>query len=599
MAALGIGARSFSHSKALGGLDHCHSLSGFLSDSATFAQSQPEGSSALQRDEDRPCVGQHTPRANGELQSMSDSRDVPEPIASGRGKRQSTSSTTPRQETAQHATTITSTVGIETRGSKRPHSWDDTQSAQPPPAPAIRSIGVHAILNPPAEGDGGPGSGPASASPPQRASSSPQGSGSTPNPSQQRVDMEHPSMSPATRPRRIITPVSPASRYFNTIGGHQAPPGKVSVSQSPFVQDPSTGVYQQQSSPTVSLPLEATKQQLPASGRHFTPHPPSSSFQHDRRLSGGVASNSSNSNSRVNSPSPAYSTPQSTYSSNYFPPHPPPPPSPSANVSGPFSPVVPPALPGEPPHPYGGMDHLSRTPSAMGTGPGPVPRAEEQAPPPPPPQPYLGPPHMLPPNPHEVFDLVIDYKSGSRLQAEKRKANSDASRRFRNRKKHEAALEQKITQLNEEIRQLTEERDFYRSERDFFRERLGRAIGMDQLPTRPSSPRHSRPQQATSGSATESQATEPGTGGNGSTSDQVSTTNPADTAAATVPPARGTTLPQPQPTSTGATTDPASYVTSASSSPGSVRGSFTTSLPPIPTTTSGSESYAPRWSSRG
>ncbi|KAL1976715.1 hypothetical protein VTN31DRAFT_2997 [Thermomyces dupontii] len=531
---------------------------------------------------------------------MSDSREVPEPITSGRGKRQATTTTVPRQESAQHATT-TSTVGIETRGSKRPYSWDDSQLIQPPPAPATRSIGVHAILNPPAEGDGGPGSGPALASPPQRASSSPQGSGSTPNPSQQRVDMEHPSVSPAMRPRRIITPVSPANRYFNTIGSHQAPPGKVSVSQSPFVQDPSTGIYQQ-SSPTVSLPLEATKQQqqqqqqLPASGRHFTPHPPSSSFQHDRRLSGGVASNSSNSNSRVNSPSPAYSTPQSTYSSSYFPPHPPPPPSPSANVSGPFSPVAPPALPGEP-LPYGGMDHLSRTPSAMGSGP----RLEEQVPPPPPP-PYLGPPQMLPPNPHEVFDLVIDYKSGSRLQAEKRKANSDASRRFRNRKKHEAALEQKIAQLTEEIRQLTEERDFYRSERDFFRERLGRVIGMNQLPTRPPSPRHSPsgPQQATSVPTTDGQATEPGGGSTESSSEQVSTTNSAAAASTTARGTTNTTLPQPQPTSTGGTTDPASYATSTCSSPASTRGSFTGSLPPIPTTTmSGSESYTPRWSSRG
>ncbi|KAI7968124.1 hypothetical protein EIK77_000232 [Talaromyces pinophilus] len=91
-----------------------------------------------------------------------------------------------------------------------------------------------------------------------------------------------------------------------------------------------------------------------------------------------------------------------------------------------------------------------------------------------------------------MIPVTIDLKSGSRSQAEKRKANSDASRRFRNRKKNEAALEQKIDQLNEQLQILTEERDFYRNERDFFRDTLSEHIGVAQMPPRPASPAPSR-----------------------------------------------------------------------------------------------------------
>lgn len=87
-----------------------------------------------------------------------------------------------------------------------------------------------------------------------------------------------------------------------------------------------------------------------------------------------------------------------------------------------------------------------------------------------------------------LIPFTMDVKSGSRKQAEKRKANSDASRRLRNRKKNEAALEQRINQLNEQLRSLTEGRDFYRSERDFFRAALSEHIGIAQLPPRPPSP---------------------------------------------------------------------------------------------------------------
>jgi hypothetical protein len=133
------------------------------------------------------------------------------------------------------------------------------------------------------------------------------------------------------------------------------------------------------------------------------------------------------------------------------------------------------------------MDPLSRTPSRMSSsryGDDPHPGVT-----------YPGPTDLLGQAGNQVqygggpmIPVTIDLKSGSRSQAEKRKANSDASRRFRNRKKNEAALEQKINQLNEQLQFLTEERDFYRSERDFFRDTLGQHVGIAQMPSRPPSP---------------------------------------------------------------------------------------------------------------
>jgi hypothetical protein len=87
-----------------------------------------------------------------------------------------------------------------------------------------------------------------------------------------------------------------------------------------------------------------------------------------------------------------------------------------------------------------------------------------------------------------MIPVTIDLKSGSRSQAEKRKANSDASRRFRNRRKNQAALEQRVNQRNEQLQFLTEEINFYRNERDFFRDTLIEHIGIAQMPPRPPSP---------------------------------------------------------------------------------------------------------------
>ncbi|KAG2418573.1 hypothetical protein HFD88_001674 [Aspergillus terreus] len=104
-----------------------------------------------------------------------------------------------------------------------------------------------------------------------------------------------------------------------------------------------------------------------------------------------------------------------------------------------------------------------------------------------------------------LIPCIVDRKSGSSSQAEKRRANSDASRRFRDRKRNEMQMEQKIAAQQyeiqkqsdtlqrqaQEIQALLQERDFYRDECDFYREHIGRHFPDNQLPVRPASPRRS------------------------------------------------------------------------------------------------------------
>ncbi|KAL6231494.1 hypothetical protein BDW75DRAFT_219922 [Aspergillus navahoensis] len=101
--------------------------------------------------------------------------------------------------------------------------------------------------------------------------------------------------------------------------------------------------------------------------------------------------------------------------------------------------------------------------------------------------------------PPGMIPCYVDHKPGSSSQAEKRKANSNASRRFRDRKRNEMQMEQRIAAQQDEIRKLTEtvqkqadelrvaveQREFYRSERDYFRDQASRFA---QIPARPTSP---------------------------------------------------------------------------------------------------------------
>ncbi|KAE8152595.1 hypothetical protein BDV25DRAFT_127815 [Aspergillus avenaceus] len=280
------------------------------------------------------------------------------------------------------------------------------------------------------------------------------------------------------RSRQIINPVSPSARFVSTGVGY---PRKASASQSPLAQETRPGPY-------------AVAPGSPLPGDSMTGHPtPVSGYQqpvpvsvhstptfHSRRTSANPTPNPS---SQETSPT----TPISAFSQ-----------------FGRASPAVSAApLPSGPQSAssfvhsasHSAMESNNRLPSVAGNrsvGDDSAVMAGSQTENPP----YPG---MIP--------CILDLKSGSSSQAEKRKANSDASRRFRNRKRNEMQMEQKIAAQQDEIRKQTEalqrqiqeiqrlssECDFYRSERDFYREHVSRLVPPGQLPTRPASPRTLRP----------------------------------------------------------------------------------------------------------
>ncbi|KAB8230892.1 bZIP transcription factor [Aspergillus alliaceus] len=117
------------------------------------------------------------------------------------------------------------------------------------------------------------------------------------------------------------------------------------------------------------------------------------------------------------------------------------------------------------------------------------------------------PENPLPENPPllGMIPCILDLKSGLSSKAKKRKASKDSSRRYRNRKRNEMQIEQKITaqqceirmQLDalqrqaQEIQALQQERDFYRAECDSYREHIARLDPANQLPARPASSQQS------------------------------------------------------------------------------------------------------------
>jgi hypothetical protein len=367
-------------------------------------------------------------------------------------------------------------------GHPRPVSWHPSTPVEPPlSSTQLRPIGVESILNPPAKALSGSapttqgsweGAGEQLSTSPSHKHL-PLATVHLPSPSTQAKRL---SASPGMRSRQVITPVSPSARFVSTGVGY---PRKASASQSPLVQESRPGSYTV--APGSPLPVDPItgqpvsvsgyQQSVPAS-IHSTP-----TF-HSRRTSANPTPNPS---SQETSPT----TPISTFS--HF---------------GRSSPVVTAAsAPSGPPAylpsaPHTTMEPVSRLPSVMaghrsaGDEPAAVAGSQTENPP------YPG---MIP--------CILDLKSGSSSQAEKRKANSDASRRFRNRKRNEMQMEQKITAQQDEIRKQTEalqrqaqeirilmqERDYYRSERNFYRERVSRLVPSGQLPTRPASPRALRP----------------------------------------------------------------------------------------------------------
>ncbi|OOQ84822.1 hypothetical protein PEBR_28430 [Penicillium brasilianum] len=351
----------------------------------------------------------------------------------------------------------------------RPQSWHPYGPVEPPleASSLARPIGVHAILNPPAQGTTDLGSNAVrekltrpglSASPRPRQ-------GSSPAPRSGYPLVQQP-LSPRSLPRSLMNPGSPSARFVGSSGRTS---GQSSVAHSPLVPH-ETHLGPRQPPVSSPLPLDATLR--PITSLPGTQPPTSASIHstpsiHSRRTSTGPGL-LTDLNSQETSPS----TPHSTYS-HYGRASPA-----VTNVS-----IPPSAYPA--PAPYMTVESLNRGIPAT-SGPRSIPEDMTSG------------PGMIP--------CLLDLKSGSSTQAEKRKANSDASRRFRNRKRNEMQLEQRLSAQQDEIQRHTEtirrqseeihflalQRDHYRSERNFFRDALDRS-GTTVYPTpRPPSPRPSQ-----------------------------------------------------------------------------------------------------------
>ncbi|KAL4885548.1 hypothetical protein BJY04DRAFT_214343 [Aspergillus karnatakaensis] len=353
----------------------------------------------------------------------------------------------------------------------RPLSWHPSAPVEPPlKASEHRSIGVSSILNHPTADR--PGLRTAS------VDSGREGLGEQPSfdaPSHSRYPssatvhlpspLMHPSKPPALSPgllsHQSITPISPSSRFVGA-GGYFPP--KAGPGQSPLIQQ-LPGL--QTVTPNSPLAVDTPGHPQPMPGHH---HQASTSTFNSQRAG---MNHTPTPSSKEGSPT----TPVSVFSQ-----------------MGRSSPAIVTA-----PIPHSAPQYMNATPFAPVD---PVNRLHAALPP------HrrsvdevagVGGSHLDPPRPGMIA-CTMDFKSGSSSQAEKRKANSDASRRFRHRKKHEADLEQKNTALQDELRKkdetiqkqadeirtVMEQREFYRSERDYFRDQASHLV---QLPARPTSPK--------------------------------------------------------------------------------------------------------------
>ncbi|KAK1142887.1 hypothetical protein N8T08_007321 [Aspergillus melleus] len=376
----------------------------------------------------------------------------------------------------------------------RPLSWNPSAPVEPPlKSTQLRPIGVQSILNPPAK----PGS-IAAAGPAEAAAREALGEQASVRASHQRlpsspsVHLPSPSLharrlsaSPGMRNRQMSTPLSPSARFVNAGAGL---PGKVSASQSPLAHESRPGLYS--GTPTSPMPLESVTGQahsVPAHQQPVSMSIHSTPTFHSRRTSAAPTPNLSPQETSPTTPISAFSQfGRSSPSLNGMSGPPPAPPFMASSSLTAKDPV--PRLPSV----VAGTRHVgddavttaaANTTTAATAGMGGS--QTENVP--------L--PGMIP--------CILDLKSGSSSQAEKRKANSDASRRFRNRKRNEMQMEQKITAQQEEIRKqaeilqrqtqeiraLMQERDHYRSERNFYREQASRLGPAGQGSSRPASPR--------------------------------------------------------------------------------------------------------------
>ncbi|KAL4784808.1 hypothetical protein BJX76DRAFT_356669 [Aspergillus varians] len=369
-------------------------------------------------------------------------------------------------------------------------SWHPSTPVEPPLSSSQhRSIGVSSILNHPAtEGpasvDGGrEGLGE------QLRSDSPSHSRFS---SSSAVHLPSPSMhpakpavlSPGIRSHQGIAPVSPSARFVGATGyfSPKAGPGQSPLAQQlPALQTVAPGSPLPMDTPSGHAP--------PVSAHHHQTSTQSTSTFAGHRASMNQTPTPSSTEASPTTPVSVFS--QMGRSSPALSTAPAPQSAPLYMNSSPYAPVDPIS---RLPVPLTGQRRpRNETPSTGGGG-------QSQS--------STSLPGMIP--------CFVDLKSGSSSQAEKRKANSDASRRFRNRKRNEMQMEQKITTQQDEIRRqaetiqkqadelrmMMEQREFYRSERDYFRDQASRFV---QLPGRPTSPQLLRPKSEATGSEREHQ----------------------------------------------------------------------------------------------
>ncbi|KAL5050769.1 hypothetical protein BDW71DRAFT_173156 [Aspergillus fruticulosus] len=357
----------------------------------------------------------------------------------------------------------------------RPLSWHPSAPVEPPlKSSQHRSIGVSSILNHPAtegpdtrtaSGDGAhEGFGERlSVDPPSHSRFSSSSSMHIPSPSIHPANP--PVLSPVIRSHQGVSPVSPSARFVGAAGYF---PAKSAPGQSPLAQQlPRLHTV----APSSPLSMMDTGHPPPVPGHHHqtSAHPTSTFASHRVSTNHTPAPSSKEASpttpvsvlSQLGRSSPAISATTASHSAPGY-------------MNTPL---------------YTAVDPITRLPI--------VPAGQRASG-------NEAPPGMIP--------CYVDHKPGSSSQAEKRKANSNASRRFRDRKRNEMQMEQRIAAQQDEIRKLTEtihkqadelrvavkRTDFYRSERDYFRDQASRFA---QIPARPTSPQLLRPRsEATGGS---------------------------------------------------------------------------------------------------
>lgn len=340
----------------------------------------------------------------------------------------------------------------------------------PTEQPSHRAIGMHAILNPSHSQH--------TIQKPQNGRKDGLESPST-SPSQIAVQRDQ---STASRPRRILTPISPGTYGFNPNTVSNAPPGTISVVHAPFIQSPESQASTSASSPQESL--EGPKGQFSSAFRRFShPYPPPQLTPpyDDRRLSSGEFPDP---RSQTSSPS----TPQSAYAQfNRASPGP---------VQGPPQQHI--YSSQHSPNSFAGNWSSSTRQSQ--------PNGETQR---------NSFPHLAIHGGQNLIPIKIDVESASSRANEKRSNNRDASKRHRDRKKDAEAEKARTLELQEQkIKFLAEERDHYQSELEYFRDIVNRTTGLGRIPPRPLSPRHRRPILVPSAkSASEKTSTQPQEGG--------------------------------------------------------------------------------------